>query len=118
MLFGGLTCYTTYRQLQFTEEMLGFEADQYVLAKATPKEEPGGEGGSEPRPTRQQKKEQQEMERREVEAREVDRILQKIAETGMASLSKSERALLERATQEKRKAQQGGSGPGRRGDRG
>jgi Zn-dependent protease len=100
-LFGGVTCYLTLKQLQWSDSMLEFESDEYALSLHGGKEEP--EGAT--RPTYRQRRAQKQAAREQQEAEEVDRILQKIADSGMDSLSRAERSLLRRVTERK---QQGG----------
>ena len=99
-LFGAFTCYTTQKQLQWSEAALGADmnqADEYALTVHDPKEDEGAakRTWSEKRAARAALREQQE-------AQEVDRILGKIAQSGLDSLTRSERSLLERVTQRKR----------------
>ena len=51
------------------------------------------------------RQEQRLAQKEEEEAREVDRILQKIAASGMGSLTKAEQSMLQRATERKRRGQ-------------
>ncbi|MCA9286265.1 MAG: site-2 protease family protein [Phycisphaerales bacterium] len=86
-VFGGLTCWTTFRQLEWTEQVMGLP--------------PGPEGEDEepeeaPRPTR-------EAVRAQAEADELDRILLKISASGLESLTPRERRLLNRATERRRR---------------
>jgi stage IV sporulation protein FB len=113
-VFGGITCYITQKQVQWTDEMMGFEDDQYALSlhygKAEEEDEPNP-GAATPGPNtpgagtssrRAERIAQQKAKRQQDEAAEVDRILKKIAESGMASLSRAEKKLLERETERKR----------------
>jgi hypothetical protein len=96
-IFGGVTCFITQKQLQYTDSVM-MESDEYAMSVH------GGSEGSETpaRPTRRQKAAQRQAAREQEEAREVDRILEKIAQTGINSLSRAERALLKRVTDRKR----------------
>jgi Zn-dependent protease len=86
-IFGGITCYVTHRQLQFTEETMGFE----------PPAEPG--------PSRRQQRKAERRARRERQERlREDAILRKISRSGMESLTAAERRLLRRATRQKRQS--------------
>lgn len=92
--FGGFTCYQTYRQLQYTDALLG----------------PGYGGGYGADPEvrrgpskRQLRKAQRERQQQEHDARELDRLLDKIREKGMASLSSSEQKWLRRHTEKQRR---------------
>lgn len=99
-IFCGITCYITQKQLQWTNEMLGFESDEYAISAFT-----GTEPQEDPAPVavrREERQARRRAEREADEAREVDRVLQKIAKSGMASLNQSERAVLERETERKR----------------
>lgn len=96
-VFGALTCYITHRQLQFTEEMLGYESDEYALGLSS---STGDDESA--HPSRAERRAERAREREERESRELDRILQKIADSGMASLSRSEKKLLDRVSARKR----------------
>jgi len=97
-LFGGVTCYITQKQLQWTDATLGLESDEYALSLHGAKED-----DAPTRATRRERLAQRRALREQEEAREVDRILQKIADSGLPSLSREERALLKRATERKRR---------------
>jgi hypothetical protein len=102
-LFGGLTCYITHKQLQWTDQAMGFEDDEYALTLTYGQADPDEAETAKPvLSTRQVKAAAKEAQREQEEAAEVDRILQKIADTGMASLSRAEKKLLEQATARKR----------------
>lgn len=97
-LFGGVTCYVTQKQLQWTDAALGLEADEYALSLH------GGKDDDVPsRATRRERLAQRRALREQEEAREVDRILQKIADSGLPSLNRQEKALLKRVTERKRR---------------
>ena len=93
-LFGGITCYITHRQLQFTQETLGFESDDYSASLYGPDEDEAVP----PRPTRSERAEERQVQREQQESQAVDDILQKIASSGIESLTRGERRRLERAT--------------------
>lgn len=97
-IFGGITCWNTQRQLQWTNELMGFESDEYAISafESSEKEKPE-------KPSREETKVRKESERLEKEAQELDRVLQKIAASGLGSLSSSERSVLARETERKRK---------------
>ncbi len=87
-VFGGIVCYTTLRQLKFTDEFMGFAVEDQAYEAAIVADDP---------------------ERREMaDSAEVDRVLQKIAESGMKSLTRAERRLLKQETDRKRRAASGG----------
>jgi stage IV sporulation protein FB len=88
--FGGITCWITHKQLQFTQETLGF-----AVADEPP------EAG----PSRRQRRRAERRARREAdEHRRVDAILHKIHESGLQSLTRAEKRLLERTTRQKRRS--------------
>jgi stage IV sporulation protein FB len=103
-LFGGITCWITHKQLAFTEEMMGFEDDDYALSltygddNEAAEEQPAAT-------TRRDHKAERLRQQEEEEAREVDRILDKIARTGIDSLTRSERRILDRYSERKRDSQ-------------
>lgn len=96
-LFGAVTCYITQKQLQFTESMMGYESHEYVLQSHADAE-------TKPAQPRINKRAERQAQREQEEAKEVDRILQKIADSGIDSLSRGERALLKRVTERKRQS--------------
>jgi Zn-dependent protease len=98
-VFGGVTCYMTHRQVQFAGEMMGEASDGYAASLFD-----GGDPEPEP-PSRPSLAERRAARKAQVEASEdahVDRILAKIAETGMDSLTGKERKLLQRVTERQR----------------
>jgi hypothetical protein len=109
-LFGGVICFNTQRQLQWSDKEVEVEDDEYALSPHGPAEPeanpgiiPGANPGASPgTATRRERQAQRLAMREQQEAREVDRILQKIGESGMASLTRAERALLHRVTERKR----------------
>lgn len=99
-IFGGITCYVTYKQLQWTDEMMGFESDDYALSLQYGT--PGEQAGEPAAPSRAEKLAERKARQLRDEAAEVDRILAKIRDHGMASLSRAEQSMLKRATERKR----------------
>ena len=93
-VFGGITCYITHRQLQFTQETLGFESDDYSASLYGPDEDEAVP----PVPTRRERAVERRVHRQQQEDRVVDDILQKIAASGMESLTRGEKRRLQRAT--------------------
>ena len=93
-VFGGFTCYITHRQLKFTQETLGFESDDYSASLSGPDEDEAAP----PAPTRGERAAERQVQRRQQESQAVDDILQKIASSGMESLTRGEKRRLERAT--------------------
>ncbi len=99
-VFGGLTCYMSSRQLQFTEEFMGYESDDYassVYASGSGEQEEAHRS----KPTRLDKAAARQAERQRSEAEAVDKILEKISRQGKDSLTASERRMLRRATKRK-----------------
>lgn len=92
-LFGGFTCWITHKQLQFTEEIMGFDAEGYAVGGLGDPPPPRGRTPSR-RDERRRRREQQEADA-------VDAILRKIAGSGMESLSAREKRILRRATRKK-----------------
>ncbi len=93
--FGGITCYLTHKQLEFTQSMMGFEHDDYALQAYESENDP---------PThskRQEKREAKKDAKQKADEAELDRILEKIASTGMDSLNRREKHLLSRASARK-----------------
>lgn len=106
-VFGVLTCWITHRQLAFTEEMIGHENDEFALSHNYGEQEDDDTPARTSREQRQQEKiERQQQE----EAEEVDRILKKIGESGMDSLTRRERQLLKRVSERKRQQKESGTG--------
>ena len=92
-VFGGITCYITHKQLEFTEQFMGGESDLYAASV---------DQGEPARSSRRQRRVERRALRQQQESGQVDQILHKIAESGMESLSAAEKRLLKRATQRKR----------------
>lgn len=103
-VFGGVTCYLTLKQLEWTDTMLGLEDDVYAASRWSGREagaEPAEEQG-EPaagwRSRRAERRQEREREAADEEAGELDRILAKIADEGLGSLTPAERRRLQRET--------------------
>jgi hypothetical protein len=89
-LFGGVTCFFERRTLRAADDLVSPWAESAQWREED--DEPKG-------PT---KKENKQREREEAEQQELDAVLAKIAATGMESLSRGERQILERATKKRR----------------
>ena len=109
-VFGLIACYTTHRQLEFSDAVLARDeeddSDEYAMSVHGAGED--AEQHLEQRthsgpPTRGERAEQRRMQQEQDEAAEVDRILLKIKQHGMASLTRGERSTLRQATDRKRK---------------
>lgn len=98
-VFGGITCYVTSRQLQFTEEFLGYASGEYDTGPLPDEEAAAGE----PRSTRRSRRAQRQARREREEAERVDDVLTKVSRSGYESLSAAERRLLRRATRRRQK---------------
>jgi len=99
-LFAGLTCYSQRRNLEFLEEGIpGYDFSRGYRGMPA--------GGRDSGPSRaEQRKYKEALKRQQREQREqaeVDRILAKIAASGMDSLTRAERRTLARATENKRR---------------
>lgn len=94
-IFSGISCWLMMRRLDFTQETLGFE--------------PAGEddvvGRPDPEVDAEARRRVAEEARREAEAAQLDRILQKINDSGLRSLSARERKILHEATERRRRGQ-------------
>lgn len=107
-LFGGLVCHATRRQLEAERDFLGFEPDAGELAEIDEelgyraRDASGGIAGR--AESKAEAKAESKAQAKSDSAREaeLDRILDKIARTGIESLSAKERETLQRATDEKR----------------
>lgn len=96
--FGGITCYITHKQLAFTEDFMGHEDDNYAISHYRQDDEaPESKIAA-----RSRKRAEKDARSREQESSEIDRILQKIAETGLTSLSRKEKRLLKKDTERRR----------------
>jgi hypothetical protein len=89
-IFGGITCWITHKQLQFTHETIGFET-----ASEAPSTGPS---------RRRQRRAERRARREADEQRRIDAILHKIHEHGLNSLTRPEKRLLERTTRQKRRS--------------
>lgn len=98
-VFGGFVCYTTGKQLKFTEEFMGYEGEDYSASVFAKDDDPPAKPA---KPTRVERRQEREAEKVKEELRKVDEILKKIAKSGIGSLSSAEKKLLERATQRKK----------------
>jgi stage IV sporulation protein FB len=99
--FGAFTCYVTHKQLEWTDSALGLESDEYAVSVYAGSADP--EAANPSKLSRAQRRAARQAEQERVEAVEVDRILQKIADRGMDSLTRVERNLLKRVTDRKRR---------------
>ena len=99
-IFGGFTCWMTHKQLEFTQDMMGFDHDDYTMAtygQGTDNKPTKPKGPSKRELRRQKKAEEAEARDR----KELDRLLAKIKDSGMSSLSNREQKWLK--SQSKRK---------------
>jgi len=105
-IFGAAICYVTLKQVEFTDEFMGWSSDEPVGSMVGEAEEEHSSGRATPlkkwRDRREEKRQQQDLE----DEQAIDAILQKIAAQGMESLSRAERKRLRRATERKRQRQQ------------
>lgn len=92
-VFAGITCFLERRTLRAADELTSPWAESAMWR----------EGDDEPEPKGPSKKELKERAREEAEKEDLDRVLEKIAKTGMDSLTKSERKTLESATKKRQK---------------
>jgi Zn-dependent protease len=93
-LFCGVSCFLERRTLRAADELTSPWAESAMWR----------EGNDEPAPKGPSKKELKQREREQAEQAELDRVLEKIAKSGMDSLTKSERKTLETATKKRQKA--------------
>jgi hypothetical protein len=105
-VFGGFVCFNERRRLEFSQEPEMYEVGTPAGYGYGPRPPARGEvtaqrraAAAEDRKYRAALKRQQEEAAAQVE---VDRILAKISASGMGSLTRSERATLERASESKR----------------
>ena len=95
--FGFVTCYLTHRQLEWTDAVMADGASDFAMSL------PGGsEPEAPPRPTRAQRQAERRAKQEAEDSAETDRILAKIATSGLASLTAGERRALKRATERRR----------------
>jgi stage IV sporulation protein FB len=99
-LFGGIVCWQTMKRLEFTQQTLGFEPGPDGLLELS--------GGRPPQPDPEERRRAEAKRRTEEEAMLLDRILHKINESGLGSLSAKERRILREATERRRR--EGGEG--------
>jgi Zn-dependent protease len=100
-IMGGVTCYLTLKQVEYTNEFMGYEdSGSYAFAAETP----AGDGA--PALTIKERREQKRLERERQQAAvddsAMDDILKKISASGIDSLSGPERKILDRVTRRKR----------------
>ena len=86
-LFGGITCWITHKQLQFTQETMGFEPEEPTAADR-----------------RAERRAEREARREQEEKSAVDAILRKIRDSGLGSLTAREKRLLRRETHRKQQS--------------
>ncbi len=122
-IFGGFTCFATARQIEQERDFLGFDPDpsELLAMDAELESELGGEFDGRSRGSRSDaaksgskgtssttgsqaagKAAEREREATRAKEAELDRILAKIAASGIESLTRAERETLQRATDEKR----------------
>ena len=122
-IFGGFTCFATARQIEQERGFLGFDPDpsELLAMDAELESELGGEFDGRSRGSRSDaaksgskgtssttgsqaagKAAEREREATRAKEAELDRILAKIAASGIESLTRAERETLQRATDEKR----------------
>jgi hypothetical protein len=105
-LFGGLTCYHTVKELDYTEEALGFEDAEgrlYAESLEASKRALDAERSADAeRRKREASKRANDDAKRATDEAEFDRILDKIRTSGLGSLNAAERRTLERETERRR----------------
>ena len=97
-VFGGITCYITSKQLKFTEEFMGYESDDYSASLY----EKGPDDARPAKPSRRERQAQRKAQAERDEMEQVDHVLQKIAQSGIDSLTAAEKRLLRRTTRRKK----------------
>jgi Zn-dependent protease len=117
-IFGLWSCFVTHKQLEFSDDMLAMESDEYAMRAYVDEDEEhdempmtpgqtsaaaGPAAAPPPALSRSQRTAARAAQQEQDEAREVDRILDKIAHEGIDSLTRSERTLLQRVTERKRR---------------
>lgn len=95
-VFGGIVCWLEIRRLKMMDDPI-MTAAGYDFSKGYQ-----GLPGDEPTDTYTERAEEKRRKKEEQEQAELDRILAKIAETGMPSLTRGEKRWLEKATQKRR----------------
>ncbi|UCD73925.1 MAG: site-2 protease family protein [Phycisphaerales bacterium] len=98
-IFGGITCYFTHKQMEWTQAMLGFEDDSYALSLQDDPEK------GDRRPSRAERKAARKADQQTREEAMVDQILTKIGSGGMESLSSREKRLLKQASRRKQRGE-------------
>jgi hypothetical protein len=108
-LFGGIVCFSTARHLEYERDFLGFEPDPAELAAMEEEiDEPSPRAIKQATATKQTAvANDRAKDRAKENEAEIDRILDKIARSGIDSLSDAERVALKRATDEKRDRENG-----------
>ena len=105
-IFGGFTCVMTLKQLQYTEEALGFEDDEghavAAIGRADAEAERRERAAAQAAAAKVEALRQKDEAQRAREEAEFDRILDKIRASGIASLSAAEKRVLERETERRR----------------
>ncbi len=100
-VFGGVTCYLTHKQLEYTEQVMGEAV--YAYPGGVYEEDADADGTG---PSRRQRRQEQralaEAIRQQQEQAELDRILEQISKQGMNSLSTRQRRTLKRSTERRR----------------
>lgn len=96
--FGGITCYITHKQLAFTEQFMGYESQDYSASLY----EKGPADVRPAKPSRRERQAQRKAQAKRDEVEQVDHVLQKIAQSGMDSLTAAEKRLLRRTTRRKK----------------
>jgi Zn-dependent protease len=111
-IFGGVTCYMTVKQLEWTESVMGTEESEFAASLWDTGDDEDDAAPASRATHRAERKAEKERVAAQAESAEVDRILGKIAEQGMDSLTRVERRMLKQATDRRR---DGGTGehPGR-----
>ncbi len=100
-MFGGITCFSTLKQLDYTESMMGFEdSEGSIFTESLVQTESDDERKQREAEEKKQAKAEGDRAR---QAAEFDRILDKIREQGMQSLTAAERKALERETERRRR---------------
>ncbi|MEY5033387.1 MAG: hypothetical protein RL354_2418, partial [Planctomycetota bacterium] len=100
-IFGGFTCVMTARHVEQQRDFLGFEPDPAELAAMEEEVELETAARRESSRSERTREQSRDDARKDGEA-EIDRILAKIARSGIESLSAAERQTLQRATDERR----------------
>lgn len=118
-VFAGITSFFERRRVMMLEDEAEYDLGRpsdYGYGPRAPRAEPDDSTGERRRYEQARKRQQADS----AHQAEVDRVLAKIAESGMGSLSRAERRVLERETERRRNQEStggggGGAGGGRRG---